>query len=446
MTARRDLAAELDARPMRPVQWEVMVLCTLVILLDGFDVQAIAFTAPAIAADWNLAAVRLGPVFAAGLVGMAGGALLIGPLGDRYGRRTALMGSVFTFGVFTALTAFARDVDQLIALRVLTGLGLGEALPNATALMTEYAPARRRALAVAVIFLGIPLGGMLGGVVAHALVPRWGWQSVFVVGGAAPLVLLPVLYARLPESVRLALLNPRQVAGVAPVLARLGLPGVAADYAQPEVGPPGASVRQILAPGLAGDTLRLWAVFFVNLMAVYFLISWIPTLLVQAGHGLERATQTSVLLNLGGATGPLVLGAVTARYGTRRILPAWFLAAAAAVAAVGQAGHSLGALMALTFLAGFFTFGAQISMNALAAARYATAVRATGVGWALGIGRLGSILGPVVGGVLVGWALGLEVYFGLFGVLLVAAALVCAGIRGHVPPARAVQASAEGTR
>jgi MFS transporter, AAHS family, 4-hydroxybenzoate transporter len=303
MASHRDLAAALDARPIGALQWRVLALCTLVILLDGFDVQAIAFTAPAIARDWRLAPGSLGPVFAAGLVGMAAGALAIGPLGDRYGRRAALLGSVLAFGVFTLATAFARGVPELIALRVLTGLGLGGALPNATALMTEYAPARRRALAIAVIFLGIPLGGMLGGVVANALVPRWGWPAVFILGGAAPLVLLPVLALALPESVRFLLLAPERWRAAGRALAALGLPGTPAQYAPRDLPAPGAPVRRLFEGGRTADTLKVWGVFFFNLMAVYFLISWIPTLLVEAGHGLRRATQTSVLLNLGGAVG-----------------------------------------------------------------------------------------------------------------------------------------------
>lgn len=432
----RDLDADLDARALAPVQWRVMVLCTVVILLDGFDVQAIAFTGPAIAAQWGLASGSLGPVFAAGLVGMAVGALVVGPLGDRYGRRAAVQVSVFVFGLFTLLTAFAHNLESLIALRALTGIGLGGALPNATALMTEYAPARRRQLAVAVIFLGIPFGGMLGGVVANALVPRFGWQAVFVAGGLAPLVLVPVLYRLLPESVRFALLRPSSAAYAARLIRQLRLPGAAVDYAR--TGPAAASggVRGLFADGRGVDTVLLWGVFFLNLMAVYFLISWIPTLLVQAGHGLARATQTSVLLNLGGAIGPLVLAALSARLGTRWPLLVWLAAAALSVGLLGQVGAHLGWVMVMTFLAGFFTFGAQISMNALAAGMYPTPARATGVGWALGVGRLGSILGPVIGGVLVGLALGFEVYFGLFAVLLVAAAVVCTAIRGHTPAMR----------
>lgn len=413
-----------------------MVLCTLVILLDGLDVQAIAFTAPAIAGEWSLAPGRLGPVFGAGLVGMAVGALLVGPLGDRYGRRTAVLASVLTFGVFTLLTARAGNLETLIVLRVLTGLGLGGALPNVTALMTEYAPARRRQLAVAVIFLGIPFGGMLGGVLANVLVPRFGWQAVFVVGGLAPLALLPVLARMLPESVRFALHQPHGAARAAALIERLGLPGTPADYVGAVVAAPAVGVRGLFAAGRRADTLLLWGVFFLNLMAVYFLISWIPTLLVQAGHGAARATLTSVLLNLGGAIGPLVLAALSARLGTRWPLVAWFCAAAVSVGVLGQVEARLGWVMVMTFLAGFFTFGAQISMNALAAGMYPTPVRATGVGWALGIGRLGSILGPVIGGALVGLALGFEVYFGLFGILLVAAALACVAIRAHTPAVR----------
>lgn len=433
----RDFGAELDARGLTPLQWRVLALCTAVVLLDGFDVQAIAFTGPAIAAQWDLAPGRLGPVFAAGLVGMAAGALVVGPLGDRFGRRPALLLSVVTFGLFTLLTAFARDFTDLVVLRILTGLGLGGALPNATALMTEYAPLRRRALAVAVIFLGIPLGGMAGGLLAQVLIPAYGWPSVFVLGGLAPLLLLPVLWWGLPESVRYLLMIPERTAQVARLLRALRLPGEPAEYLAAQAVPSGLPVARLFRGGLAADTLKLWAAFGFNLTTVYFLINWIPSLLVQAGFELGRATQASVLLNVGGAVGPLLLAAAAVRYGTRAVLAAAFVAGALATAALGQVGDRLALVMSLTFAAGFFTFGAQISMNTLAAAVYTTDARATGVGWALGIGRLGSILGPVIGGTLVGLGLGMPVYFGLFGALLLVAGASSVLVRRHQPGTRA---------
>lgn len=435
MTQPATVTELIDQRPLSGLQWMVLALCAAVVLLDGFDVQAAAFTGPAIAAAWGIERNSLGPVFAAGLAGMAVGALLIGPVGDRYGRRPALLVSVFAFGAFTLLTAWAKDYNQLLALRLLTGFGLGGALPNATALIAEYAPQKRRNLCVAVMFLGIPLGGLLGGVLAAQIVPLWGWQSVFIIGGGAPLCLLPLLWLSLPES--LAFLVRQGAAGAATargLLRRIDpaadLPLLAAPLANTDDRSP---IGELFRPGYAADTLKLWAAFFTNLIAVYFLISWVPTLLVEAGFDASQAALGSVALNLGGATGPLLLAAVSARYGTRWALPACLLLAAVSVAMTGQVAHSRALLLTLIFLCGFFIFGAQISLNSLAAYIYPTHARSTGVGWALGIGRIGSILGPVVGGLLLQRALGLPTYFLVFSTLLIAAAGAAFSIRRHQP-------------
>ena len=435
-----DPGAVIDAAPLSGLQWSVMVLCTLIIVLDGFDVQAIAFTGPAIAEQWALGGSHMGPVFAAGLAGMTLGALAVGPLGDRFGRKLALTGSVAAFGLFTLLTAWAQNFEQLMILRLLTGIGLGGALPNATALMTEYAPQRLRNMAIAIIFLGIPIGGITGGLLSAQLIPAFGWPSVFVAGGLAPLALVPVLWWVLPESVNfLVRRGTGQRERVARLLHRID-PAVRIDadteLVLHEPAKTGFPVSRLFDPGYAADTVKLWAVFFTNLMAVYFLISWIPSLLVDAGFGIEKATLTAVVLNLGGVVGPLVLAGLVARLGSRLAISGFFVLASISIAVVGRLEHSLDLLMVGVFAAGFFTFGAQISINALAASMYPTDTRSTGVGWALGIGRLGSILGPVLGGVLIGLQLGMPTYFTLFGSLLLVAAVMLFLIRRQQPPVR----------
>ncbi|MFZ5492859.1 MAG: MFS transporter [Pseudomonadota bacterium] len=423
----------IDQRPLAPVQWWVLGLCTLIVLLDGFDVQAAAFTGPALAVAWGLERSSMGPVFAAGLAGMAVGALLIGPLGDRFGRRPALLGSVVVFGSFTLLTAASQNFEQLLTMRFLTGLGLGGALPNTTALISEYAPRRHRNLCVAVTFLGIPLGGILGGLLASWLLPRFGWPSVYIVGGLAPLAVLPVLWRVLPESIGF-LVNRGDTAPALAILRRID-PSASAGVlaaAAPER-PARFPVKALFEPGYGSDTLKLWAAFFTNLIAVYFLISWIPSLVVEAGFELRFATWATVALNLGGAIGPLILAPWTSRRGTRWMLPSILLLAAVSVLVTGRVGQSLPLLLVLVFCCGFFAFGGQIGLNTLTAYIYPTRARSTGVGWALGIGRIGSILGPLAGGVLLQMQLGLPTYFLAFSTLLVAAAVATFVIRRHQP-------------
>ena len=445
-TSRTDVTEVVDQGGISGLQWWVICICTIVIVLDGFDVQAIAFAAPAIARDYQIATSAMGPILGAGLVGMALGALILGPFGDIYGRKAAIGTSVSLFGVMTLLTALAGNEQQLIILRFLTGLGLGGALPNATALMTEYAPRRLRNLMISVIFVGFPLGGIVGGMIAAEIIPRFGWQSLFIVGGILPLIVAAIVFAAMPESIRfLVMKKPGKHAALVSILNRIDRGrqyGVDEDFRLAEQAAPAGRfiVRHLFDKGYGRDTVLLWIVFFVNLMEIYFLISWIPSLLVDAAFTLVHATQAAVVLNLGGAVGPLVLAWLTARFGTRRMLCAFYLLGAASVALIGQIplpgangavapAVDLGIVLASTFLAGFFVFGAQIGMNALAASIYPTFVRSTGIGWALGIGRLGSILGPLVGGMLLGMSLGMPAYFFIFGAVLIVAMIGVALIR-----------------
>jgi len=428
----------IDHSEMGPLQWWVMLFCTLVVVLDGFDVQAIAFTAPEISADLGIAKHDFGTLFSAGLIGMAIGALLIGPVGDRWGRKLAIIGSLVAFGLFTLATAWASSFNELLLLRLLTGLGLGGALPNATALMSEYANRAWRNLAISIIFLGIPIGGVVGSLIAGKLMPIWGWQSVYVVGGVMPLMAAVLLIWLMPESIRYLATRSGRNAQIAATLNRVNPTGnyhaeqaFEIEQAPSDAGP----VRQLFAPGYGRDTLLLWAAFFTNLIVVYFLIAWTPTLFASLSDEPGQALRGALVLNLGGAIGPLLLAWLISRYGSNRMLPMIFLLGMATIIATGQVTHSARLVTLGIFFAGFFTFGAQIGMNALAASIYPTASRATGVGWALGIGRWGSILGPVIGGMLMARSLGMPVYFTFFGAILAISALVIYLVARHQPPA-----------
>lgn len=420
-----DLNTLIDRRRFSRLQWLTLALCIAVALLDGFDVQIIAFTAPVLSRELGIAASRLGIVFSSGLAGMTCGLLLLGPIADRYGRKRTIQISVLLFGLFTLLTAWVDSFNQLLALRFTAGIGLGGALSNIVTLMTEFAPARLRTLIVAAVFLGFPLGGMLIGALAGVFIPTFGWRALFLLGGGLPLLLWLMLRAWLPESPRFLLAQGRsQQTDLRALLHRLDPHGnfdgqivvtgtelSAADAARSPVG-------RLFDPGYGSDTLKLWVMFFVNLMVMYMLISWIPSLLVDAGYRFEQAAVASVYLNLGGALGPFLLAWVMARCGSRITLPVFFTLGALCVALVGQTGDAPQPVLVLTFLAGFFVFGTQTGINSLASGIYPTANRATGLGWALGIGRLGTVLGPLVIGLMVQMNLGLPTYFGAFSSLL----------------------------
>jgi len=397
-----DVARFIDAQPVGGFQVRLLLTCAAVLFLDGFDTQAIGFVAPALAKEWGVSKAALGPVFSAGLFGLMIGALVFGPLADRIGRKKIIVFSTLAFGIGTLVTAFVQDIDMLLAIRFLTGLGLGGAMPNAIAMTSEFNPRRRRATMVMIMFCGFSVGAALGGFLAAALIPPFGWRSVFVVGGLAPLLLVPILARRLPESVRFLALTGRAQERVAELLGSISPRAVFAPATQFVVHEPelaGIPVLHLFRDGRALVTLLLWVVFFMSLLDLYFLSNWLPTVLNDLGASVSEAAMIGSMLQVGGVVGTFALGSIIDRFSFRALALVYFIAVFA-VGAIGQLGHSVIFVSMAIFAAGFCIVGGQIAANALAAGFYPTAVRATGVGWALGIGRVGSIVGPLVGGAL----------------------------------------------
>jgi MFS transporter, AAHS family, 4-hydroxybenzoate transporter len=397
-----DVAAFIDAQPVGAFQLKLLLICATVLFLDGFDTTAIGYVAPALAKEWNLGKGALGPVFSAGLFGLMIGALLFGPLADRIGRKKIIIFSTLAFGIGTLITSLVNDVNTLLAIRFLTGLGLGGAMPNTIALTSEFSPHRRRATMVMVMFVGFSIGAALGGLLAAALIPQFGWRSVFVVGGAAPLVLAPLLAWRLPESVRFLALTGRADARVAELLAFVNAKvafSAGTRFVVDEPALKGIPVRHLFSGGRTLATLLLWVVFFMSLLDIYFLSNWLPTVLNDLGASISQAAIIGSMLQVGGVVGTFALGSIIDRFSFRALALVYFIAMFA-VGAIGQLGHSAVLVTIAIFITGFCIVGGQIAANALAAGYYPTSVRATGVGWALGVGRAGSIVGPLVGGVL----------------------------------------------
>jgi AAHS family 4-hydroxybenzoate transporter-like MFS transporter len=400
-----DVTAIVGRAAFGRFQFWITALCALVAVLDGFDTQAIAYVAPVIAEQWHIDPAGFGPIFGAGLAGLMVGAFTLSPAADRFGRKCIIMLSIGVFGVLALLTAWASSMNELLVLRFLTGIGLGGAMPNIIALTSEYAPSRLRAMLISFMFCGFPLGSTLGGLISTQLIAAYGWPSVFVAGGLLPLLLVAVLSLALPESVRFLVMRGAPEDRIRAILSRLdpcNIPAPGSIYRSYEVQPKGFPAIKLFHDGRARTTVLLWTAFFMNLLVMYFLVNWLPSLLRATGLSLQVAILSTAILNLGGVAGALVLGRMIDRLTPPVVLGSAYLGSAVFIALVAIHSDKLWVLMPATFMSGFGVVGAQIGMNALAAGTYPTAIRATGVGWALGVGRIGSIIGPVLGGVLLG--------------------------------------------
>ncbi|CAI2458845.1 4-hydroxybenzoate transporter PcaK [Serratia ficaria] len=422
-----EIQSFIDDHPFSRYQWLILALCFLTVALDGFDTAIIGFIATSLVQDWGIEKTALGPVMSAALVGLAVGALSAGPLADRIGRKKVLVLSLALFGGFSLLTAFATSLSALTLLRFLTGLGLGAAMPNAATLMAEYAPQRRRALLVNLMFCGFPLGSSMGGFVSAWLIPHFGWQSVMVLGGVMPLLLALALVAALPESARFMVVHGYPAERIAAVLRRiaplnLGQP---VRFTLTESGQVKArsALGVIFSRRYLLGTLMLCLTYFMGLMIFYLLTSWLPLLIRETGASIRQASLITALFPLGGGIGVLIIGWLMDRMDPHKVVAVGYLLTGAFVCAIGYVySHPL--LMAATvFIAGTCMNGAQSSMPALAAGFYPTQGRATGVAWMLGLGRFGGILGAMSGGVLMQVQLSFSTIFTLLAIPALVAAL-----------------------
>ena len=393
----------IDDRPLSRFQIRTICLCALVVGLDGFDAQALGFVAPALAKDWHLPGGALGPVFGASLFGVMIGSFLFGALADYFGRKWLVIAGVLVFALGTLATCGATNVSELLILRFVTGLGLGGVLPNTIALTGEYAPQRRRTLLIMLMFMTVSLGSAIGGFAAAKLIPAYGWQVVFVIGGTLPLFLCPLLIIWLPESLSMLALDGRKNDKVRNLLERIDRSvALTKDtrFTIVEESGKGFLLPQLFANNRLVPTLLLWVMFFMNMLDIYFLNSWLPTLTHGVGLDVQAAIAIGVAFQVGGMIGTVALGLMIERLGFHRVLFTTYIAGFASIVTIGLAGASLPILVPAVFIAGVAVIGGQIGCNAYAARVYPTYIRATGIGWALGIGRLGSILGATVGGLM----------------------------------------------
>jgi len=402
----------IDQRPLSRFQISTIALCGLVLLLDGFDTQCIGFLAPSISETLAIPLKNFGPVFSAGLIGLMVAAMAMGPVADRWGRKWPVVLSALTFAVFALLTARAVSLEQLILFRFLTGLGLGGAMPNVVALTSEYSPKRLQAVFVGMLFCGMPLGALVGGLASSVMIPLWGWRSVFYLGGILPLAIALILIQALPESVRFLSARGKDAHAIAKIMREIA-PEIGAaelDLSSAAVSAraernEGLPVRRLFTDDRAAGTILLWIPFFMNLLILYFIVNWLPSLLRQSGLAASAGVIAVSLFSLGGIAGALTEGQVMNFCGAYATLLAQFVISALLIGSLAFLTRSFAIMMAVTFVLGLAVQGAQAGLNALAANFYPTTVRSTGVGWALGVGRVGSIAGPAIGGVLLsmGW-------------------------------------------
>lgn len=406
-TAAIDVRALINQGSISRYQQRIIALCFAVVAMDGMDIALMGFIAPALKSDWGVSTHQLGAVISAALIGLALGAMLAGPLADRFGRRVVIISSVFFFGIWTLMTALSHNVDQMMLFRFLTGLGMGAAMPNVGTLVAEYSPERKRAFIITVVFCGFTFGAAGGGFAASWLIPNFGWHAVLVVGGILPLLMVPILLKGLPESVRFLIARQAPAERIRQIVAKM-VPDQALNgrqFAMPEKPQCHGAARLVLSrPYLLGSTL-LWGAYFMGLFLVYLIGSWLPSLVKDMGMTVTQAALVTAMYQAGGTVGSLFAGWMMDRFNANLALAAIYFTGAIATVAIGFApAHTL-VLSLVAFCSGFCLNGANTGMNALSASYYPTHARATGSSWMHGVGRIGAILSAFAGAQMLsmGW-------------------------------------------
>jgi AAHS family 4-hydroxybenzoate transporter-like MFS transporter len=390
--------AWLDKCPVGGLQMLVLVVTSAIMVVDGFDLQALALAIPSLSRDLGIVPEQLSWALSISLIGMGIGAALFGMLGDRFGRRTLLWTSLLVVATSCAATSFAEDTIQIGALRFITGLGIGAANINALALTTGYAPPRRRFLMMMVMGCNMGLGATVAGLAAPAIIAAWGWQGIFAVGGILPLVIALVVIVAVPESLAfvIARSNPerlgRLTARIDPGFdgRRLRLPAIAATSRLP--------IAELFSPSLRVRTATLWVVYALGSFTLYLLVSWLPVLLIASGWEEADALRGSVTIQLGGIFGSIVSALFIDRGHLVRALVAGYSLAAAALLLLLIGPATILIWSALIFLVGVGVAGNQLILIGVAAALYPEHLRATSAGWATAVARTGAILAPLAGG------------------------------------------------
>lgn len=391
----------IDEAKFTPFHWGVLIWCLLIIIFDGYDLVIYGVALPLLMQEWSLSTVQAGMLASTALFGMMFGAMSFGTLSDKLGRKKTIMICVAIFSGFTFIGAFATSPVEFGILRFLAGLGIGGVMPNVVALMTEYAPKRIRSTLVALMFSGYAIGGMTSALLGAWLVPQFGWKIMFLLAGT-PLLFLPILWKYLPESL-MYLTNKQQTAQAQSIIQKISrtqVIGSDTQFVLNEVQKGDeAPLKALFQQGRTFSTFMFWLAFFMCLLMVYALGSWLPKLMIQAGYSLGASMIFLFALNIGGMIGAIGGGYLADRFHIKKVLAIMFLCGAASLILLGYNSPQF-VLYSLIAVAGAATIGSQILLYTFVAQYYPSTVRSTGMGWASGIGRIGAIVGPVLTGAL----------------------------------------------
>jgi AAHS family 4-hydroxybenzoate transporter-like MFS transporter len=416
----------INGRPISKYQYAIFLLCALAALMDGYDSVIIGITAPAIAQTLGLDVKTFGPVFSAAQFGFMLGAFIAGPLADRMGRKSILIGSVVLFGLFSLLTPVAGTYNHLLILRFITGLGLGGASATFVSICTEYSPVRVRATIISVLWALLPAGNVVGGLLSSVILPTHGWVPVYYIGGVVPLVIAVIMLLMVPESVSFLVTKQAPRPRIASIVGRLApeVPQSATtQYAVNDAGPSSASVRHLFSSGRNFVTICYWVSFFCCWLVLITVLAWTVPVLREAGIPISKASLMISANSFGAVIGAPIIGRIMDGTDPKLTVLIGLVLGAVAVFLLGYSASSANLLAINFFVAGFTVGGTSAGMVGLVATAYPTAIRSTGIGWAIGMARLGAVCGPVAAGMMLASGWGLKGFFAAMGVVTLLAAL-----------------------
>ena len=427
-----ELRSTINSRPMTVFQILSVALCVMINMLDGFDVLVMSFVASSVSSEWQLSPGDLGLLLSAGLVGMAIGSVWLSPYGDRVGRRILVITCLVIVTVGMLLSSQVTDKNQLIACRFFTGLGIGGMLATLNTMVAELANNSKRGLCISILQSAYPMGAILGGIVSVYLLSEFGWRSLFMFGGLASLVMIPLVYWALPESMDFLLYNggKTSVDKINKMAVKMALPEIS-ESNMPSGQPAHPNVKTLLTPSFLRSTTLIWCAFFCLMFAFYYVVSWTPKLLVDAGLTTAQGISAGIYLQAGGILGAITLGLLTTHFEVKRLTAGYLIVCVISMLCFGMADLSLLGLMVCASIMGFFLIGAMIGLYTIAPSLYPARHRVTGMGWAIGVGRIGAILSPLIGGALLSQGLDSSQSIGIFAFPLLIAALAVWRIRSE---------------